>query len=480
MIDSVPPGVGSLPPARGSDGGGPQGPPVAAECDERSAGEVDAALRHALDDLQRAEQNAVLCFAEIARRKLYLELGYATVHLYAAEALGFSRSRTYRFLRLAAELERLPRLRAAVASGEVGWTKARAVAKVAGPATEAQWIEAARRKGRRSLEEQVQRAQRIRAAQRRANPSQRVIAELCPGAVKLSPGVGSSTGRDATPAGDELTVAGADPSGAPRPALEPRADDAPVTVTYRLNPLQLARYETLIERIRRMRIVSPETTREELLLLGLEGLLASCEEAKGKPGTGHRDAAGIPPETGHGPGAEGSRGSRADRSPVGARRASAATDSQASGRARSDLWPRGHSATHYRIVIYRCDTCGRAVVQTSRGEKGIDADQLAAIGCDAVITRPGERNEATIAPSVRAAVLARDRHRCRAPGCVNARFLEVHHVVPRERGGSNRVDNLVTLCSACHRQWHARGLGSLFPRRDRAEGTKSGQRDRVT
>jgi len=66
----------------------------------------------------------------------------------------------------------------------------------------------------------------------------------------------------------------------------------------------------------------------------------------------------------------------------------------------------------------------------------------------------GQRNRATIPPKVRIAVLARDRHRCATPGCGAAHFLEVHHVVPRGLGGSNRADNLVTLCSRCHRFAH--------------------------
>lgn len=50
----------------------------------------------------------------------------------------------------------------------------------------------------------------------------------------------------------------------------------------------------------------------------------------------------------------------------------------------------------------------------------------------------------------------RDRHRCRGPGCRRTRFLEVHHVVPREHGGGNDPGNLVTLCAACHRLWPER------------------------
>ncbi|SNR53792.1 HNH endonuclease [Halorubrum vacuolatum] len=35
-----------------------------------------------------------------------------------------------------------------------------------------------------------------------------------------------------------------------------------------------------------------------------------------------------------------------------------------------------------------------------------------------------------------------------------ARHLDVHHVVPRANGGSNDLSNLLTLCSACHRDIH--------------------------
>jgi 5-methylcytosine-specific restriction endonuclease McrA len=31
--------------------------------------------------------------------------------------------------------------------------------------------------------------------------------------------------------------------------------------------------------------------------------------------------------------------------------------------------------------------------------------------------------------------------------------------VSRQRGGSNQPDNLVTLCTSCHRLWHERGGG---------------------
>ncbi|MCK4304678.1 MAG: HNH endonuclease, partial [Candidatus Eisenbacteria sp.] len=117
------------------------------------------------------------------------------------------------------------------------------------------------------------------------------------------------------------------------------------------------------------------------------------------------------------------------------------------------------SVSNYRIISYRCELCQKATVQTNRGAKGISAGELEAAACDAVIERRGERSRSTIPPSVRRAVMERDGYRCQAPGCTNTHFLEVHHRLPRANGGSNHPENLVTLCSRCHKLWHARGWG---------------------
>lgn len=120
--------------------------------------------------------------------------------------------------------------------------------------------------------------------------------------------------------------------------------------------------------------------------------------------------------------------------------------------------PRGTSATNYQIVIHKCESCLEAVVETQRGAKRIRRKQLEAAECDAVITRIGKPNRSTIPPSVRQAVFTRDRYRCSAPGCQNTRFLEIHHIVSRKKGGDNHPDNLHLLCSACHRLWHEKNL----------------------
>lgn len=47
------------------------------------------------------------------------------------------------------------------------------------------------------------------------------------------------------------------------------------------------------------------------------------------------------------------------------------------------------------------------------------------------------------------AARARDGYKCQCCGKKSCR-LEVHHLIPRSRGGSDKLANLITLCSDCH------------------------------
>jgi hypothetical protein len=48
----------------------------------------------------------------------------------------------------------------------------------------------------------------------------------------------------------------------------------------------------------------------------------------------------------------------------------------------------------------------------------------------------------------RNAVLKRDEHSC--VRCGDTDDLQVHHIIPRSKGGENEIENLATLCTACH------------------------------
>ena len=53
--------------------------------------------------------------------------------------------------------------------------------------------------------------------------------------------------------------------------------------------------------------------------------------------------------------------------------------------------------------------------------------------------------------NIRKAIIFRDSNTCQMNGEKNVR-MEVHHIIPRRLNGSNSINNLVTLCTECHRK----------------------------
>jgi hypothetical protein len=324
---------------------------------DQPAAQVDAALREALAACDRARECAVLWFAEVQRRALYREYGHASLELYATQSLGFSQNRYWQFKRLADDLERLPALKEAVATGELGWTKAQQVARIATPETQREWVQKAATTGRRELAREVQAAREVARVEARQAVAQ------------------------------------------DRPA--PAAIEA--SFTLRGDTLQVARLEALFEKARKQR---RGATRLDLVL---EALAALVEARDG--------------------------------------------DEPATAPVRPGV----------QVVVQQCPDCKAATVATPSGDRPLAPAQVAALACDAQVREParGTPNRSVIAPRTRAAVLARDRHRCTTPGCGATVFLEVHHIVPRAAGGRNEVANLVTLCSRCHGFAHQGGCNRL-------------------
>jgi 5-methylcytosine-specific restriction protein A len=73
-------------------------------------------------------------------------------------------------------------------------------------------------------------------------------------------------------------------------------------------------------------------------------------------------------------------------------------------------------------------------------------------------------------PKVKASILRRDGYACRKCGAVfrgsagrrrKSGSLEVHHILPRSRGGSDHPGNLITLCQACHRAYTSELVSDL-------------------
>ncbi len=331
---------------------------------DQPAARVHASLQRSLAVMDDAHKCSVLWFGEVMRRRLFRGLGHSSINQYAVQELGFSKSRTDDFVRLARQLDNLPAVREAVANGDLGYTKAREIVSVATPETQDTWLKAA--KGtRKELIHEVKKAKRAA----RVDPAQ----------------------------GDLL------PSSPP--VVAPR--ELPVRFQMDLTPEQEARRAALVERLHKLGGVPND--RAELMLEALAALLET-NELRGKK------------------------------------------------------CPRGHLDGQPPVQIHVHESEGKMTVQTNAGQRDLSRAESERMRCDAAVCKHGGRNTTTIPPRVRREVLARDKHRCQAPGCRRTRFLEVHHIVSRQKAGSNQAENLITLCASCHRLWHERGGGIQFKR----------------
>jgi hypothetical protein len=115
----------------------------------------------------------------------------------------------------------------------------------------------------------------------------------------------------------------------------------------------------------------------------------------------------------------------------------------------------------FMIAMTTCPWCQRTVQHGGGKSVAIPAASFERAQCDSqcigsLETPSGSASPATqeVPPRVRRLVFQRDGYRCRVPGCRSARFLEVHHIVHREHGGTNDPSNLILLCGGHHKQHH--------------------------
>ena len=54
--------------------------------------------------------------------------------------------------------------------------------------------------------------------------------------------------------------------------------------------------------------------------------------------------------------------------------------------------------------------------------------------------------------TTRKAVYKRDGYQCAI--CGSTRTLQIHHYIPRGKGGTDSMHNLITLCDCCHAMAH--------------------------
>lgn len=116
---------------------------------------------------------------------------------------------------------------------------------------------------------------------------------------------------------------------------------------------------------------------------------------------------------------------------------------------------------HFDLKIRLCDYCGSQVVKgrLSRGYRTCspECNQKYWARVKELDRLSGKRSP-TFWPLYREECLKRDNYECRECGAEDqpGRFpLEVHHITPLYRGGTNQLENLITLCHKCHMAQHA-------------------------
>jgi 5-methylcytosine-specific restriction endonuclease McrA len=119
------------------------------------ARELDRRIRDVRAVMAHAQRDLALLLAEMADKRHFLDLGYASVGQYAEVKLQLEPRKTRGLVRIRRALPELPRLDQALASGELCWTKARELLSVITPEVEAEWVQLASQSTSRELERTV-------------------------------------------------------------------------------------------------------------------------------------------------------------------------------------------------------------------------------------------------------------------------------------------------------------------------------------
>ena len=119
------------------------------------AQELNLLLLGVRREQRSAEYRLAKWLAELADQRHFQQLGYSTLCHYADTVLGLGSRQTRALCALGRGLADLPALDAAFEAGELGWTKAREVLRVATPETDDLWVDFALSTNSRVLERAV-------------------------------------------------------------------------------------------------------------------------------------------------------------------------------------------------------------------------------------------------------------------------------------------------------------------------------------
>ena len=120
-----------------------------------SIAELDQRLEKAVQQNERSERLICDYLLAMGERRGYEKFGFSDIYYYAEARFSFSPRKTRYLLHLAQRLQRLPRVKEALAQGRLGWTKASRIARVATTEDETMWLDSALSLSVRELDRKI-------------------------------------------------------------------------------------------------------------------------------------------------------------------------------------------------------------------------------------------------------------------------------------------------------------------------------------
>ncbi len=348
--------------------------------------------RGALD----AQEAAALREAEQLR--LWRHYGYSSLLEYMELQLGYSPRAALERLRVAKAIEELPQIADAMTQGDLSFSGARELTRVATPETEQEWLEAAQDKNLREVEELVSGRTR---GQRPTDPADPTLKKRV-----LRYEVNAETVALVRQAKQLLES-----------ECGERLDD---------NQLMRAFARLVIDGAH-----GPERTKAPYQIA-----VTVCEACK----RGWQDGGGLTVEMSP-PAVE---TALCDAQHIGSLEPAAPQSAEGSSTGGVD-------------DMVPCES-GLAEARRGESERGLAGSRAGAKHSATEPERKAARATQANPPALRRKVMRRDHSRCRVPGCRSARNLDQHHIVPRAEGGANTEENVLTLCESHHLAHHGGAL----------------------
>lgn len=371
---------------------------------ELSTSALEAQITELAGHLNAANRRWLALVAEFDRRKGWNDGLTQTCAHWLNWKCGIDIGAAREKVRVANALERLPEIGAAMARGELSYSKVRALTRVACPATEQLLLSIALYGTAHHVETVVRQFRRVQEA--------------------------AEVSREARQHANRRLTYHYDDDG----SLVIRAQLPAETGALVLNALEAAMGDLPLPGHREDRVhVSAETSRDEIDARGVSA--ETLSEDRPTPAARRADALGILAESflKHGP--EALNGG--ERHQIVVHIDAESLRAREAGRCELDDGPAIPIETARRL------SCDASVVKILENGEGEPLD----VG----------RKTRTIAPALRRALKSRDQG-CVFPGCTHKRYVDGHHIHHWAEGGETKLSNLVSLCRTHHRAVHEGGI----------------------